>query len=410
MCPSTQEGRAKSKRRLAIHSTAFPDDSTPNIAHGHQGSMEKIKSSLKIRPPPPPLDPGSSQPTPRHGSDALVSSREMHGASCTQPSSGRNSEGTTIAVPSSVGERTRHRFSLSSMKYWRSSSRRTTSQTSSPLDTSSVGSSLGKAPQQSASTDVNITLRRSEEVLRRHGRECMPSGTHDPCEGGLTAARRASSWGDPMNYAEEVTSLTSGEHDGLDEDALFLGAGGVCNDPSTLVSNSSIGFSHVADGALRHPQPERLHIEPGIGVRRVSHESLSHCDASAGTTTTPGSGPSSSQSRQSQLRSATTSPSPLHQVAYESGVDQASGGDDYDDDLASDSDSSFFRDRHQEREEQAALLRSRVNRLYLDDEDDEDDEDAPIEVRRRRPLVSVTATSAPPPASEFSDEQNSRSR
>lgn len=409
----TQEGRVKSKRRVAIHSTALRNDSTPNIAHGHQGPMEKkIKSSLKIRPPPRPSDPSSSRLTSRCGSDAFVPPREVHDAPCARPSSSRNSEGTNVVMPSPVEERTRHRFSLSSMKYWRSPSHRTTSQASSPLDTSSVGSSQDKAPQQSPSSDVNIMLRRSEEVLRHHGHECMPSGTRSPCEGGLTAARRASSWGEPMNYVEEVTSLTSGEHDGLDEDALFLGAGGVCNDPSTLIPNLSLGFSHVAEGTLRHPQPERLHIGPGMGVRHVSHESLSHYDAGVRVTATPGPGPSSSSlSRQSLLRSATASPSPLHRLAYESGVDQASAGDEYDDDLDSDSDSSFFRDKHQKREEQAALLRSQVNRSYSDDDVEESDEEyAPIEVRRRRPSISVTATSPPPPLSDLSDEQDAQSR
>ncbi|KAI5988626.1 hypothetical protein EDD15DRAFT_1373760 [Pisolithus albus] len=248
---SAHEGRAKSKRRLAAHSTTLQNDSTPNVTHGPQGSIEKKMKSLRIRPSQPPSDSNVSRLTSRRGSDALSPSRDMHGASCTRPSSGRNSEGTTIVIPSPAGERTRHRFSLSSMKRWRSSPHRTTSQASSPLDTSSVGSSQEKAPQQTVSTDVNITLRRSEEVLRHHRHECMPGGAHGPCEGGLTAARRASSWGEPTNYAEEVTSLTSGEHDGLDEDALFLGAGGVCNDPSTLVSNLSLGFSHCAVSRMR---------------------------------------------------------------------------------------------------------------------------------------------------------------
>ncbi|KAI6098346.1 kinase-like domain-containing protein [Pisolithus croceorrhizus] len=398
----THEGRAKSKRRLAIHSTALQNDSTPNIARGHHGSMERKMKSLKIRHSQPPSDPNSSRLTSRRGSDALMPSREMHGASCTRPSSSRNSEGTTVVIPSPAEERTRHRFSLSSIKYWRSSPRRTTSQTSSPLDTSSVGSSQDKAPQQSASTDVNITLRRSEEVLRHHRRECMPGGMHGSCEGGLTAARRASSWGEPINYAEEVTSLTSGEHDGLDEDALFLGAGGVCNDPIMLQK-----------ALLRHPQPERLHIGPGISVRHISHESLSQYDAGVGSTAASGPGPSSSsQSRQSQLRSADDQPEsatstrvriwcPSKQVEGMSMMMIWS----------SDSDSSFFRDKHQRREEQAALLRSQANRSYLDDEDEEesDEEDAPIEVRRRRPSVLLTATSSLPPLSDFSEEYNARS-
>ncbi|KAG6332063.1 hypothetical protein ID866_7026 [Astraeus odoratus] len=384
---ATQE---RGKRRAALRPRT---DSTPNMSEWPDPSSKRNgRTPLKIKPPAP--EPGSSRLVARRGSETLVHSHSADvcsGSPGSRPGSSRGSEGTNGPISSPANERTRHRFSLSSMKYWRSqTATRTTSQASSPLDSSSLGSSQDKAPQQSGPAD--ISLRRSDEVLRHRGRENAYGVIHDPC-GGLTAARRASSWGEPMNYVEDVMSLTSGEQEGLDDDALFLGAGGVCNDPGTLVSNLPLGLYPGAEGMLRHPQPERLHIEPNIGP--PSPEGLSQ-DGSGSSSATPLHG------RSSQLRSATTSPSPLQRVAYESDFNHTSE-DEYDDDL--DSDSSFFRDTSQQRQREEAALRSQMDRLYLDDgEGDSDEEDAPIEVKRRRPSVSVTVASPPPPLSDSSDE------
>lgn len=400
---SIHNTREKGKRRAACH--ALRNDSTPNVVHRRERSTEE-KKELKNKPAPSSSEPASSRLITRRGSEPFG------GVGSTRPSSSRGKEEkngrSPMRTPSDEG--TRHRFSLSSMKYWRSQTThharsQTPSQASSPLDSSSLGSSQDKAPQPLAPAD--IAVRRSDEVLRHHGREYVHNGSIHGVDayGGLTAARRASSWGEPMNYVEEVTRLTSGEHDGLDDDALFLGAGGVCNDPSTLTTNLPTGLGHVqphpriADEPLRHPQPERLYIGPGM--YHLFYEN-SLCDAAGAA------GPSSSSvhscasgcsgrcgGRSVQLRSPMTSPSPLQQVAYESDLNQASE-DDFDDDL--DSDSSFFRDTHRQRQRQEAVLRAQMDRLYLDDEEEE--EDAPIEVKRRRPSLSVTAAS-PPPLSNF---------
>lgn len=403
--PSTHEAREKGKRRAVC--LALRNDSTPNVVHRRERSIEEKKKGLrplKIKPAAPSSEPTTSRLVTRRGSESFG------GISDTRPSSSRSKE--EIHTP--PDDRTRHRFSLSSMKYWRpqtthhSTQSQTPSQASSPLDGSSLGSSQDKVHRSPVPAD--ITARRSDEVLRHHGREYVyNSSMHDAdtC-GGLTAARRASSWGEPMNYAEEVTSLTSGEHDGLDDDAFFLGAGGVCRDQSTLTTNLPIGLGHaqaqqhsnVEDGTLRHPQPEKLYIGPGM--YHLSHEN-SPCDGVGPP------GPSSSSvysgctsgcgGLSAQLRSAMTSPSPLQQVAYESDLNQTSE-EDFDDDL--DSDSSFFRDTHGQRQREEAASRAQVDTLHLDDRlDEEEEEDAPIEVKRRRPSLSVTAAS-PPPLSNFS--------
>ncbi|KAL4064610.1 hypothetical protein J3A83DRAFT_640863 [Scleroderma citrinum] len=378
---STQDTLEKGKRRAAYH--VLRNDSTPNVVRCRGRSIEEKEKKglppLKIKPPSPSSELVSSRLSMRRGSRTLGG-----GGESSRPSSRGNEETNgRSSMRTSPDERTRHRFSLSSMKYWRSqmthhTRSQTPSQASSPLDNSSLGSSQDKVSQPLITTD--ITLRRSDEVLRHRGCEYVHSsnmhGTGaDTCGAGLlTAARRASSWGEPMNYVEDVTSLASGEHDGLDEDAMFLGAGGVCKDPSTLTTNLPIGLSHshthAANGALRHPQPERLYIGPGMYHLSYEHPPYDGSSGAPGPSSSAHDGGSCGGGRPTQLRSATTSPSPLQRVAYES--DDESDDDDDDED------------------------------------DDEGDEDAPIEVKRRRPSLSVTAASPPlplpPPLPDFSDQ------
>lgn len=183
-------------------------------------------------------------------------------------------------------------------------------------------------------------------------------------------------------------SLNSGEQDAPDDEALFLGAGGVYNDPAALIPNAPLGLGTTKEGILRHPQPEPLCICPS--AYHLPREHGSDCSGTG-------------SPRQMQLRSSTTSPSPLQQVAFESDLNETRVGDDFDDD---DSDSSFFRDTHQWRR-QVAAIPSQVP-LYRDSESDE--EGVPIEVKRRRPSLSVTSASPPPLSdSDFSDEHRSRS-
>ena len=210
-------------------------------------------------------------------------------------------------------------------------------------------------------------------MLRYHGKEFSRSVHHN--NGVLSAARRASSWGEPVNYVEDVTSVNSGEQDGIDDDAMFLGAGGV--EPTTLVSNLPLGLNQATEAinhastVLRHPQPERLHHGPSIHIC---------CDV-----------PPHDSALNRHHHSTTTSPSPLHHVAYESDLNHTSE-EEYED---FDSDSSFFRDTRS-REHEREAFRANVSQMYEEDAE-ESDEEVPIEVKRRRPSVSVTAASPPPP-------------
>ncbi|KAG8213344.1 hypothetical protein J3R82DRAFT_11828 [Butyriboletus roseoflavus] len=253
------------------------------------------------------------------------------------------------------------------------SSHKTASQASSPLDSSS-GVSFFQENTLNAGPSVDIMARRSDEVLRHHGKGLSRSVHHSP--GVLTAARRASSWGEPINYVEDVTSLNSGEQDGMDDDVMFLGAGGV--ETTTLVSNLPLGLTHAtevinhASTTLRHPQPERLHLGPSIHIC---------CDVSNPQDSAPN----------RHHRSTTTSPSPLHHVAYESDFNHTSE-EEYED---LDSDSSFFGNRCGERERE--LFRANTSQMYEEDDEESDEEMVPIEFKRRRPSVSVTVASPPPP-------------
>ncbi|KIJ04277.1 hypothetical protein PAXINDRAFT_159421, partial [Paxillus involutus ATCC 200175] len=253
---------------------------------------------------------------------------------------------------------------------------------------SNVAHGTGNPPEPGPSAD--IMARRSDEVLRHHDKGSLRNG--DELCGTFTAARRASSWGEPINYVEDVTSLNSGDHEGLGDDTMFLGAGGIAKEPTTLVSNLPWGLNQATEAtslpppALRHPQPERLYIGPSV------HPS---CDTSPHDST-----------HNRHLRSTTASPSPLHLVTYESDLNQTSE-DEYDEDL--DSDSSFFRDTHRQRQREA--IRPSASLMYEDaDEEESDEETVPIEFKRRRASVSATAASPPPPhpLSDFSDDARSR--
>lgn len=377
------ERREKAKARAA-RSVIIRNDTTPNMDRRRDKSIERWARSAANGFPQDPNSSSVRLADGRRGSETLIPPGEIHahfnvnssrstGSQSRPPSGGRDNSST----PLPNDERPRHRFSLSSM--WRhNSSHKTPSQASSPLDSSS-GVSVLQENTLNAGPSVDIMARRSDEVLRHHGKESLRSMYY--CPGVLTAARRASSWGDPVNYVEDVTSLNSGEQDGMDDDAMFLGAGGV--EPTTLVSNLPLGLGQATEAinyastALRHPQPERLHLGPSVHIC---------CDVS---------NPQDSASNRHH-RSTTTSPSPLHHVAYESDLNTSE--EEYED---LDSDSSFFGNRCGEREREA--FRANASHIYEEEDDEESDEEiAPIEFKRRRPSVSVTAAS-PPPLSDLDD-------
>jgi [calcium/calmodulin-dependent protein kinase] kinase len=92
----------------------------------------------------------------------------------------------------------------------------------------------------------------------------------------------------------------------------------------------------------------------------------------------------------------------LQQVAYESDPDVITDEEEYED--CDDSDSSFFREPHADRQAESQAFQANTSLMYgEEDEDESDEETVPIEVKRRRPSVSVTATS-PVHLSESSDD------
>ncbi|KIJ04938.1 hypothetical protein PAXINDRAFT_183024 [Paxillus involutus ATCC 200175] len=381
--------REKQKRRRGARSVILRNESTPNMARRREQSIERWARSASKGPPQDPNSNVAHGTVSRRASETLPSGENRPHLVVGSSHSSKTQSRPSSRERAQVSEPSRHRFSLSSMKYWRPRSSHKTSQASSPLNTSSGTSiSQGNPPEPGPSAD--IMARRSDEVLRHHDKGSLRNG--DELCGTFTAARRASSWGEPMNYVEDVTSLNSGDHEGLDDDTMFLGAGGIAKEPTTLVSNLPWGLNQATEAislpppALRHPQPERLYIGPSV------HPS---CDTSPHDST-----------HNRHLRSTTASPSPLHLVTYESDLNQTSE-DEYDEDL--DSDSSFFRDTHRQRQREA--IRPSASLMYEDaDEEESDEETVPIEFKRRRASVSATAASPPPPhpLSDFSDDARSR--
>ncbi|KAH7884290.1 hypothetical protein F5I97DRAFT_1435953 [Phlebopus sp. FC_14] len=141
--------------------------------------------------------------------------------------------------------------------------------------------------------------------------------------------------------------------------------------------------------------------------------------------------------QQAQILRSTTSPSPLQHVVYESNLNRTNGGGDgpgdndqhihthththththnpnaqysdhyghhsddqyvsdqytYDDDL--DSDSSFFRETSPPRDVPSEVFRANASLLY--EEADEESDDEQIEVKRRRPFVTLGGGTSPMP-------------
>jgi hypothetical protein len=192
--------------------------------------------------------------------------------------------------------------------------------------------------------------RRSEEALRHL--QTAHSIVSEP----LTAARRASSWGEnPTDFMEEAASLNSEDAAELDHDAMILGAGGVCNDRflEPQVTPSAIGQpERFAPGFIHSPVPDHIAAGRGSCFMRYTH-----------------------------------STSPLTQVAYNSRLD-VDGGE-VDDLREDDNDSDEV---YSSSVEEFDDLEDNIDG---DDEDDDDDDAAPIEVRRRLPT-------SPPPQSDSS--------
>ena len=95
---------------------------------------------------------------------------------------------------------------------------------------------------------IDLFSCQSKEALRH-----LPTVQHEACA--LTAAQRASSWGDnPTDFMEEAASLNSEEPD-LDDKDMILGAGGICNDLS-FVSPGPQGIP-IEQATSQQSQPMR---------------------------------------------------------------------------------------------------------------------------------------------------------
>jgi hypothetical protein len=235
-------------------------------------------------------------------------------------------------------DRLRSRITLSSIWRWRP---RYSPHATSPVETRRP-TSRNMYPRSGvqSTTLADSFSRRSADSLRH-------SGTAQTLTGTLTAARRASSWGEnPTDFLEEVASLNSEEPD-LDESAMILGAGGVCND-LCIVSPNMPGISAEPSGSSSNPwqpQPTRTFgYGSPPGFLRYPH-----------------------------------SASPLAQVAYES--ESSPVDDDDDDDL----------------DEMYSSSLEEFDEPIGSEESDEDEEVTPLEVRRR-------IASPPPPPREPCDE------
>lgn len=218
---------------------------------------------------------------------------------------------------------------------------------------------------------------------------------------------------------EEVQSIHSGERldEGIDEDVMLFGAGGVANGPLPPTPNGSI---LIAVPPVPHLSALSAACGPdGVGssssspvtspststpstLKAVPHELLhSVMGRDPATEADPATSEPGMYSR--PVSSRPHAPSPLVQLSYSS--EELGGGLDDDDD-----DSSFF-----DRDSEAGPPRSVGSRMYEsdgsvsgdsdaeDDDDDEEEDVVPLEVRRRRPSWSVTEADLP---SEESDEED----
>ncbi|KAG1781774.1 hypothetical protein EV702DRAFT_606368 [Suillus placidus] len=217
------------------------------------------------------------------------------------------------------------------------------------------GRRRGVARSAIVRNDSTPNMGRREESIERWARNASKSRAHDSNISRPPSRQREFKTLLPLDQSQPGASCSQGQSTSygrdsastpLPDDAMFLGAGGVCNDPSSLISsnlplglNQSICHSPVV---LRHPQPERICITPPTSA--VPDPSLHD----------------SGHSRHLPIRSATQSPSPLQQVAYES-ESSTTSEDDYDD---LDDDSSFFRDTHRDRQAESEALQASTTSLY----------------------------------------------
>ncbi|KDQ52644.1 hypothetical protein JAAARDRAFT_472372 [Jaapia argillacea MUCL 33604] len=391
------------KKKLGIRTGTFRNGNASG-SNVTGGGVPRSKSIDRL--PPMPKHHGSiggSTPKARRGSETLLAppSRPCIGGAVTpysvSPTSSTIADehvffGTEKNLHHPPEEKSsgggKNRFSLSAWKPWKPS--RPTSLGPLPHEVSTTSSTPAPVMRHFGGRPVqDFYARRSEEAFSGSV-SAGPSrvSSMDKDKGILTATMRASSWGETAEYArqsEDITSIHSGDRwdDAVDDEVMHLGAGGVSDDPNLPSFHISAASSSLRMGGakptplpLLQPQPERFFDEPGGSLPLIADPAM-----------------------QDIVRQGSRSHamSPLAQVSYYPDRPE----DDYDED--DDDDSSFF-DRASEYE---TNRRNNTSQMYddediedEDDDDDESDEAVPLEVRRRRPSVSVTVTS-PPSSSEI---------
>lgn len=378
---SLEKGKA---RRLAPLAPEYKNESSPDvISHMRSRSTDRLPSprhqSAQIAGSFGKARRGSETllvPRPRHALPPTP--RSAHSASPTASSIGDDSPyGGKGSADRSPDEPSRNRFSLSS---WIPTSLRPSRHTSygpapheASTSTSTSAASSPRGTHVRGSPIADLYARRSEEAFTIVPKRAASS---EKASESLTAARRASSWGETaeyMRHSEDVTSVHSAdqwESAGVDKEVMHLGAGGILlNEPLhpaasavRLVTGSSPPSSYPL--VPLHPQTERLFGETG-DVPPAADPAIQDLV------------------RQAQVHPRSHTTSPLAQVYYSDNRYQ-----DFEDDS-----SSFF-GRNSDDEERPTL---NTSQMYNEEDEESDDEAITLEVRRRRPSVSVTMASSPPP-------------
>ncbi|KAI0925686.1 hypothetical protein AcW1_008060 [Taiwanofungus camphoratus] len=292
-----------------------------------------------------------------------------------QPSPQSSSPGGEQSGQQSPEERPRSRLSLSWMRNLRGSKQ----------------ASYGPSPHE-ATTSAAVRRSRSgraaRERLARRSEDAFNSATpsrRSTTSGRLSLAMRAASWGEVAEYArpsEDLTSLYSGERaeEALDDDTLFLGAGGVAQSPVPSIPSGLL--STVSSTNSLTPGPS---VPPSMSAAHAILQRTEGGDLSSAPD------PAAQDTRQTQMRLRTTSP--LARMSYNPrniSLD-AAAYDEYDDD-------SMFEEDSRSSELDEVDLQPSTSQMYQDEDEESDDEDQfHLEVRPRR-----TSEMSPPRTSESS--------
>ncbi|KAI0052316.1 kinase-like protein [Auriscalpium vulgare] len=287
--------------------------------------------------------------------------------------------------------RPKSRFSLSSLKQW--GVKRSVTYGPGPHEASTSSTTIVSGPSRQNSSGHTSALTGS--IL---GTPTLSSDEASPLTGTYTRhpfspvsnPQRASSWGDVGEYgrqAEDVTSMHSGDReDGVPEDVLFVGAGGVALYPLPPTPNGVMSVS-----VPPVPPFSRLDATPSIvDAPTLTAVPLDLLHPVTGRDPASAPDPAMHDAGFSRHSSRIHAPSPLVQLSYSSEeLDQED--DIYDDDSSSD----FFARASDDLD--VGDHRPTASEIFDDDADTDDDDSMPIEVRRRRPSKSV------PPDSDVED-------